>query len=218
MAHSRRDMLKIAGTAGAALASVPAASKSASAGDLDLQGIPIVDSHLHPYKRALISAQYVGQRETLTDAVLPPGDYPDKETVRARLLKGDADLVWGVARRTGHFNYVARTYGVPPTLDGFDSVLKPHITSDSAFVDYVRVMLDRSNIATLVVQSAEPEPVVPRYLAPEGRTVWTWPVSQLAEPDWARQRGLTELTDVLAAVGKTHQAAVTNGCRGFKNL
>lgn len=218
MSHSRRDVLKIAGGVSAVVGAGPAIADTQVVAGVDLAKIPVVDAHLHPYKRTLISDQYRGQKDTFTAAVLPPGDYPDKQAVRARLLKGYEDLVWGVSRRTGYFNYVSRTYGVEPTMDGFDSVLKPHLISDAAFIDYVRAMLDRANIATLVVQSAQDQPVAPQYLAPAGRTVWTWPVSQMAEPEWARQHGITELSDVLAAVRKTMETAASNGCRGFKNL
>jgi len=223
--RSRRDVLKLAGSGmamAAAASAAPAGPTSADhpplAGTLDLSKVPVIDSHLHPYKRTLISTQYDGQRDTFTAAVLPRGDYPGKDAVRERLMRGYADLVWGVSRRTGYFNYVARTYGVAATREGFDSVLQPHIGSDAAFIDYTRAMLDRANIATLVVQSAEAQPIVPRFLAPADRTVWTWPVSQMAEPEWARQQRLTSMSEIASAMRKTMETAVANGCRGFKNL
>lgn len=189
----------------------------AMAGDLDLKTVPVIDTHMHPVRRSLISQQYVGQRDDFTAAVLPEGDFEGKPAVRERLLKGYADMVMGVSRRTGYFDYIARVHGVPPTVEGFDSVLRRHNGDDATFTRYVQSVMDRENVAMLVIQSPHTTPEAPSFLVPPGRTAWTYAISQMTDAEWARSHTLTSLADVTAAIDKEMETAAANGCRGFKN-
>ena len=188
------------------------------AGDLDLSTLDVVDSHMHPVRRVLISQAYAGQMKEFASLAVPPGDYPGKSALAARAAQGAQTLVMDAPRRTGYFNYIARTYGVAPTLEGFDSVVAPHITSDAEFTRYITSIFDRERIRTVVLQAAEPAPSPPATLIPANRYVWTTVASDFTRLKWAHSQGLTALPDILAAIDRTMEAAVTAGCRGFKNL
>ncbi len=84
------------------------------------------------------------------------GDYPGKNELLEHAKEGGRELVMEAPRRTGYFNYIARTYGVPATMEGFDSVTSRHIGSDPEFTRYVTTIFDREKIATVVLQAAEP--------------------------------------------------------------
>lgn len=187
------------------------------AGSLNLDEVPVIDAHVHPLSRALISTKYEEQAVDFTNAMLPPGDYPDKEAMRARLLPRFREQVMGVSRRVGYFDYVARIHGVPPTQQGFDAALAPHIGSDAAFAVYVRSALDRAKIAGVVLQSRGTEPVRPASAIPDDRFVWTFRFTDMAGAEWANSRGYTRLSQVTAEIDRYLQQAVRNGCRGFKN-
>lgn len=188
------------------------------AGDLDLSTLDIVDSHMHPVRRVLISQAYAGQMKEFASLAVPPGDYPGKSALQARAAQGAQSLVMDAPRRTGYFNYIARTYGVAPTLEGYDSVVAPHITSDPEFTRYITSIFDRERIRTVVLQAAEPAPSPPATLIPSNRYVWTTVASDFTRLKWAHSQGLTALPDILAAIDRTMEAAVAAGCRGFKNL
>jgi Amidohydrolase len=188
------------------------------AGSLDLSGVEIVDTHMHPVRPMLISQAYAGQMAEFAKLAVPPGEYPGKSELLERAKEGGRELVMEAPRRTGYFNYIARTYGVPATVEGFDSVTSRHIGSDQEFTRYVTTILDREKIATVVLQAAEAAPEPPVTLIPANRYVWTTVASEMTRMSWVKGHGLTELTDVLAAIDKTMEAAVERGARGFKNV
>jgi hypothetical protein len=188
------------------------------AGTLDLSEVQIVDSHMHPLQRKLISQAYTGQIAEFARLAVPPGDYPGKSELSAHALEGARELVMEAPRRTGYFNYISRTYGVAPTLEGFDSVTSQHIGSDLEFSRYITSILDRERVATVVLQAAEPAPVPPATLIPANRYVWTTVVSELTRLRWVMSQGLSTLDDVLAKIDQTMEAAVQRGARGFKNM
>jgi predicted TIM-barrel fold metal-dependent hydrolase len=222
---SRRGALSLLGSAsllavqsrGAVAAEQPPAPRP-MAGELDLSTLDIVDSHMHPVRRMLISQSYAGQMKEFAALGAPAGDYPERDFIVARAQAGGRDLVMNAPRRTGYFNYIARTYGVPATIEGFDSVTKQHIGSDQDFVRYITTIFAREKIATVVLQAAEPAPSPPATLIPADRYVWTTVASELTRIGWAQERGLTTLAHVRAAIDKTMEAAVERGCRGFKSM
>jgi hypothetical protein len=189
------------------------------AGAIDLSDIDVVDSHMHTLRRTLLSAAYENQSKAFADAFAPPGDFPGKAELLSKMGAGFTDLIWEQPRRIGYLNYIARTYGVPATLEGFDSIVKKHIGSDEDFTNYIRSIFDREKIRTVVLQSDEPDPSVPPKTAiPPDRFVWTWPFAQTFLPSWARRNNATTLQDVLSAIDRTLETAVASGCRGFKNV
>src|SRR5580658_1771373 len=159
----RRSFLRTLG-AGAAAGTVlgalrpaaAAAGSSASEGvlnpvvaGLDLRDVDVVDSHMHPLIRSPISVAYDKQAAGFSEAFAQPGDYPGRAELLANMKRGFAEGIWDQPRRIGYFNYVARTYGVPATFEGFDSVVVKHIGSDADFTAYIGSILDREKIRTL---------------------------------------------------------------------
>ena len=229
----RRSFLRTLG-AGAAAGTVlgalrpaaAAAGSSASEGvlnpvvaGLDLRDVDVVDSHMHPLIRSPISVAYDKQAAGFSEAFAQPGDYPGRAELLANMKRGFAEGIWDQPRRIGYFNYVARTYGVPATFEGFDSVVVKHIGSDADFTAYIGSILDREKIRTVVLQSEEPDPKVPPKTAiPPDRFVWTWPFAQTFLPSWAAKNHTTTLQDVVALLDRTLENAVASGCRGFKNI
>jgi hypothetical protein len=188
------------------------------AGSLDLSEVEIVDSHMHPLARKLISQAYAGQIAEFAALEVPGGDYPGKSELLAHAQEGGSELVMEAPRRTGYFNYIARTYGVAPTMAGFDSVTSRHIGSDQDFSRYVTSIFDREKIATVVLQAAEAAPSPPATLIPADRYVWTTVVSEMTRLRWVMSQGLTRLSDILPAIDKIMETAVAQGVRGFKNV
>lgn len=228
---SRREALAAVGSIPIAAAlAIPAESAIAApnagrttsarpmAGTLDLSEVEIVDSHMHPLARKLISQAYAGQIAEFSSLDVPAGNYADKSDLVAHAHEGETKLVMDAPRRTGYFNYVARTYGVAPTLEGFDSVTSRYIGSDQDFRRYITSILDRENIATVVLQAAEPAPTAPATAIPVDRYVWTTVVSELTRLRWIMSQGLTTLPDVLSKIDETMESALKRGARGFKNM
>jgi predicted TIM-barrel fold metal-dependent hydrolase len=223
---SRRMALALLGTAPVAFALAPrwghaaprAAQTRLMAGSLDLSELPIVDSHMHPIRPMLISESYAGQMAEFAGLEVPAGDYPGKKELLQHAQDGGRELVMEAPRRTGYFNYISRTYGVPATMAGFDSVTAAHIGSDADFTRYVTSIFDREKVTTVVLQAAEPAPAPPATLIPSNRYVWTTVVSEMTRPAWAKSQGLTALNDITAAIDKVMETAVERGARGFKNM
>ncbi|WP_136161310.1 amidohydrolase family protein [Sphingomonas flavalba] len=221
---SRRRFIGAAG--GAALLAMAGVARGAEApaklkpmaGSLDLSQIDVVDTHMHPLKRALISQSYARQAAEFGGLAVPPGDYPGRDALAAYTQAGGERQVWTAPRRIGYFDYIARTYGVPPTMAGFDSVTSKHIGSDADFRRYIQSVLDRERVSTVVLQAAEPTPAAPDTLIPAGRYVWTTLATDMIKPAWAIERGLTSIADVAAAIEQAMEQAVANGCRGFKSM
>lgn len=188
-----------------------------SVGALDLNNVEMVDTHVHPPQRMTLKQSYDMWNNSFVDAMVPDYDFPGKTELRAKLTTEFIDQIWNLPRQTGYNNYMARIYGVAPTLDGFDSIVSQHIKSDADFTAYINQILDREKITTIVLQSAEAEPIVPRTFVPRNRFVWTYPIVPLVHPEWAQKKGATSLQDVLDQLDKTLETAVANRCVGFKN-
>src|SRR5580704_628206 len=147
---SRRLALTALGTVPvAASLAIPMGATAATAerarhmaGNLDLDQLPVVDSHMHPIGRKLISQAYAGLMSDFVKVLVPPGEYEGKSDLLAHARAGVNNLVMSAPRRTAYFNYIARTYGVAPTIEGFDSVVSKHIGSDADFQSYVKTVFD----------------------------------------------------------------------------
>jgi predicted TIM-barrel fold metal-dependent hydrolase len=232
----RRNFLKMFGAGGAAGlfaardvgAPAPAGQRAraaasgprqldASVGALDLNHVELVDTHVHPPHRMTLKQSYDMWNDSFVDAMVPDYDFPGKKELRAKLTTEFVDQIWDLPRQTGYNNYMARIYGVPPTLEGFDSVVSKHIKSDTDFTAYVKSILDRENISTVVLQSAEADPILPPSSIPRDRFVWTYPIVPLVHPAWAQKKSATTLQDVLDQIDKTIETAVANRCVAFKN-
>ena len=149
--------------------------------------------------------------------MLPDYDYPGKAELRGKIEQQFIKQIWDLPRQTGYNNYMARVYGVPPTLEGFDSVVQRHIGSDAAFSAYITTILDRERVPTIVLQSGDSTPVVPTTFVPRERFVWTCPFVPMIHPEWAAAAHLSELQDVVSKIEQSMEKAVSNGCVGFKN-
>jgi predicted TIM-barrel fold metal-dependent hydrolase len=207
-------------TAGQASGPPPAGARQgfdASVDTLDLNSLELVDTHVHPPQRMTLKQSYDMWNDSFVDAMVPDYDFPGKSELRRKLTEEFIDQIWNLPRQTGYNNYMARTYGVAPTLEGFDSVVSQHINSDAAFTGYIRSILDREKITTIVLQSTEADPIVPHSLVPRDRFVWTYPIVPLVHPEWAQKKAATTLQDVLGQLDKTLETAAANKCVAFKN-
>ncbi len=207
--------------AGAVQAAGPSPARGSrldvSIGAFNLNNVELVDTHVHPPKRMTLKQSYDMWNDSFVDAMVPDYDFPGKTELRAKLTREFVDQIWNLPRQIGYNNYMARTYGVAPTLEGFDSVVSQHIKTDADFRAYIRSILDREKISTVVLQSAEADPIVPPSFIPRDRFVWTYPIVPLVHPEWALKKGATTLQDVLDQIDKTIDTAVANKCVAFKN-
>jgi predicted TIM-barrel fold metal-dependent hydrolase len=181
---------------------------------LDLSGYPIIDVHVHPPERMTLSESHAQWNGSFVDALLPAYDYPGKEDARAKLSVTFREHLYGLPRETGMKNYMARVYGVEPTLEGIDSIPARH--RDGDYKAYVRSILDREKIDAIVLQSRNTEPVRPEVLVPDDRFVWTYSVTHLLQPDWAKERGMKEVEEVARAIEAILERAKSNACVGLK--
>lgn len=184
-------------------------------GGFSIADIEAIDTHVHPPAPITLSQSYDKWNSSFVDAMLPNYDYDGKAELRDKLDKRFKEQLYAMPRQIGYYNYMARAYGVSPDISGFDSVVSAGIKS--GFTDYIRSILDREKVATVVLQSAEAEPHRPKSAIPDDRFVWTWPVIDLIQPQWAADKGYTSISQVTQGIFGQLQEAVSNGCRGFKN-
>lgn len=190
---------------------------SMSVGSLDLSTLAVIDTHVHPPQRMTLSESYLKWNDSFVDAMLPPYDFSGKAELRGKLAREFIEQIWSLPRQTGYNNYMARVHGIPPTPEAFDSVVAKHITSDKAFTAYITSILDRERVRAVVLQSADTQPAAPRTFIPGDRFVWTYAITHLIHPQWARQQRLTALGDVVASIDRTLDTAAANGAVGFKS-
>jgi predicted TIM-barrel fold metal-dependent hydrolase len=204
-----------AGLAGRAEGGARAAPQARIAvGGLDLTGLEIIDTHVHPPDPMTLADSYRIWNSSFVDALLPSYDFPEKEGLRARLAKDFEDHLYNLPRQTGYFNYVARVHGVSPDLAGFDSVMARHIGGD--FQAYVGSILDREKIGKVVLQSRDSEPRPPEGHLPRERFVWTYAMTDLLQREWAVGQGAKGIDDVLDRLDRIMEISVANACVGFK--
>ena len=180
-----------AASASAAQVTAPSSRLDVKVGDLDLNDVEIVDTHVHPPQRMTLSQSYERWNSSFVDAMVPDYDFAGKAALRAKLEKEFIAQIWNLPRQTGYNNYLARIHGVPPTLEDFDSVVSKHIGSDAEFTRYVTSILDRERIPAVVFQARGPDPVRPTPYIPAGRFVWTYEMIHLVHPEWAQKNGVT---------------------------
>jgi predicted TIM-barrel fold metal-dependent hydrolase len=219
----RRSILKSIGMAGPALllgsrdtrAATPATERPVRVGGLDLSSIEIVDTHVHPPNPMTLSESYELWNSSFVDAMLPSYDYEGKEALRSELEDTFRQHIYDMPRQTGYNNYVARVYGVPSAIEAFDKVVQAGI--DRGFTGYVTSILDREKIAKVLLEKREPAPSLPDSPIPRNRFIWSFPIIDLIQPEWAKERDLTSARKVSTSIGEVMQACVENGCRGFKS-
>ena len=212
---SRRTFLKSFGLLGSAsvLPSREAAAQTSSAG-LDLGDVEVIDVHVHPPQPMTLRQSYDGWNSSFVDALLPAYDYQQKEELRDKLGGVFKGHLYRMPRQIGYYNYMARVYGVEPTLEGFDSVLEKKLKGD--FSEYVTSILDREKMPAVVLQSRSADPVRPESAIPRNRFVWTYSIGDLIQPTWPRVQEARELGDVLERVDFVLRRAAENECRGIK--
>ena len=151
----RRNFLKLLGLGGAsgalACQTRPRESADLTVGSLDLADLEIIDVHVHPPSPTTLADSYATWNGSFVNALLPAYDYEHKEALRGRLSGVFAEHIVNLPRQTGYFNYMARTYGVSPDMEGFDSVVSKGIAGD--FTEYIRTILDREKVSHIVLQS-----------------------------------------------------------------
>ena len=226
---SRRRFFSIASGGVAAFSLKPtvaaAAQTTAAAGDagavrvgaVDLASIPIVDTHVHQPQRITLSESYQRWNSSFVDSMVPPYEFDGRAALHEQRTREFVDQIWNLPRQTGYCNYMTRTYGVQPTLAGFDSVVSKHISSDADFRRYIGTILDRERIRHIVLQSPDAEPKAPATPVPPGRFVWTYAFAHLVHPEWAISRRLSSVDDVTRSIETVLEQVVAAGCRGFKN-
>ncbi len=192
---SRRSFLKSVGLLGGASFT---GRRESQAGGLSLGDIDVIDVHVHPPQPMTLRQSYDGWNSSFVDALLPAFDYPQKEELREKLGGVFKGHLYRMPRQIGYYNYMARVYGVEPTLEGFDSVLEKKLKGD--FSEYISSILDRERIPAVVLQSRSSDPVRPESAIPRHRFVWTYSVGDLIQPTWPQAQEARELGEVLERV------------------
>ncbi|HEY7817312.1 MAG TPA: amidohydrolase family protein, partial [Vicinamibacteria bacterium] len=209
---SRRTFLKSVGLLGGA--GFASGQESPQSAGLELGEIDVIDVHVHPPQPMTLRQSYDGWNSSFVDALLPAYDYPQKEELREKLGGVFKGHLYRMPRQIGYYNYMARVYGVEPTLEGFDSVLETKLQGD--FTEYISSILDRERIPAVVLQSRSSEPVRPESAIPRDRFVWTYAVGDLIQPTWPRAHEAKELGEVLELIDTILKRAAENDCRGIK--
>jgi len=176
--------------------------------------LEIIDIHLHPPQPITLSESYDAWNSNFVSAMTPDYDFDGKDRLKATLSEDFKRHLFSMPRQIGYFNYMARTYGVAPTIEVFDNVVKEHLGDFSA---YITSILDREKIPVVVLQSRDPKPVPPSSHIPSDRFIWTYPISNLIQPDWAKDRGAESIRDVVDEIDQAIDLCVANKCAGLKN-
>jgi predicted TIM-barrel fold metal-dependent hydrolase len=184
-------------------------------GSLDLSQIEIVDTHVHPPNPITLSESYDLWNSSFVDAMLPSYDYEGKKALRQKLEGAFVHHLYNMPRQTGYNNYIARTYGVAPEIAAFDEVVRAGI--DRGFTSYIKSILDREKVAVVVLEKRDAAPTPPESPIPPDRFVWSYPIVDLIQPEWARERNLTAIQAVTTAIGDDLAKCVASGCVGFKS-
>lgn len=222
----RREALKAlgGGLLGAGLPAAPAVAAAQARGwdderyyklgNLDLRTVSAIDSHTHPPGERSYSEYLATYAEDFARKALPAEPFKDRDALVARMRPSYEALFGSSPLQTGLRNYVARAYGVPATDASVEAAMKRKMGTD--FSAYFRSKMDQENIQKIVLQSGETNPVRPKTLVPDDRFVWTFSSGDFIQPDWAQERGLTEIEDYKAAVVKVLDDCRAAGCVGIK--
>src|SRR5690606_35853322 len=177
------------GEGASAAASAGATEKTRGSVGIDLKEIEIVDTHVHPPRPMTLSESYELWNSSFVDAMLPSYDYDGKEALRKKLEGTFRQHIYDMPRQTGYNNYVARVYKTESGIDAFDKVVQAGI--DRGFDRYVTSILDREKIAWVVLEKRESTPERPDTPIPRDRYIWSFPIVDLIQPEWAKERHLT---------------------------
>ena len=223
----RRNFLKLLGLGGSASVlsgfkaahSTPSPSETSvgadvTVGPLDLAEMEIVDVHVHPPNPITLEQNYDQWNGSFVDALLPAYEYEHKEELRQKLSGVFEEHLYNMPRQTGYYNYVSRVYGVEPNLAGFDSVVKKGI--ESGFTEYIRSILDREKVSSILLQSRSSEPKRPETYVPAGRFVWSYSFNDLIDPSFARKNSVEAVEDAIVAVDEVLESCAADGCVGLK--
>jgi hypothetical protein len=195
----------------------PADPRSVKVGAVDLAELEVIDAHVHRFDRARFSELNDKWNRAFVDALLPPGDFQGRHEMELSTLRAVEEHVLALPRMTGLLNYIAAVHGRPAAVETLDALSAEHARGD--FTAYLRSILDRERIAAVVMDQTglpdRPEPQTGDF--PKDRLVWTYPLIHALQPDWAFARGATALGDALAAIDRTLETCVSNGCAGFKS-
>ena len=218
----RRDFIKYTGASCALLAATDSLAAKYDwssiqppvVGELDLNEINIVDTHVHPPHPITLSESYDKWNSSFVGSMLPSHEYEGKEQLRKRLSLVFKEHLYNMPRQTGYYNYVSRVYGVNPDLDGFNSVVTRGIKR--GFSSYIESILDREKIEKVVLESREIEARRPESPIPPDRFVWSYNIARIIQPEWAAEKGISSLKEVVAEINNILEQCVADACVGFK--
>lgn len=216
----RRNFLRTLGLGGTVgfltggKAQAQSSSESFTVGSVDLSDMEIIDVHVHPQDRMTLTEYQDRWNGSFVDALVPVYDYPGKDELRARLAMTFKKQIELMPRQTGIQNYVARVYGVEPTIEGVNSVQTRYKGGD--YTAYIRSIMDREKIGAVLLQSRAKEPVRPQALIPSDRFAWSYSIGHLIQPDRAKETGAQRVGDVTESIDGILEACKSNGCVGLK--
>ena len=223
----RRELLGSIGLGSALIAagSSPSSGKVATSpyagiptkvGSIDLSDLEVIDVHVHqPSDIDDVQADELWNID-FVDALLPPEGTPGREARREKLLGEFRQHFYRVPRQIGMRNYVARVYGVPPTVEGLASVAAPHVGKD--YSAYYGAVMDREKVATILLQSDDIEPTRPKSLVPDNRFVWKFSIAPLLQPAWAKGKHIHDIEAFESELHRVIDEAKASGARGIKML
>ena len=181
---------------------------------LDLSTFEVIDVHTHVPAEVTPGDSQREQNLGFVDALLSRDERANIEESRKKLLRENDMHFWRNPRVVQLTNFIARENGVAPTVEATDAIVAPHIGKD--FPEYIRSVLDRAKIRSILLQSNDLEPVRPKSLVPDDRFEWSYNIGPIIQPPWAQQQGIRKLADWQAAVIGIVEQCARNGCRGFK--
>ncbi len=182
-------------------------------GRLDLRAIAAIDAHVHPPgKRTPAEAPGLWGKAFASAALVAGEDYasvPDQS-----LVSRYGGLVSDLPFSAGLRNYIARCYKAKPDLAAVDALVKEQFGRGPTA--YFRRKMDSEKIDKLVLQSADIEPVRPSSLFPDEQVLWTYSISPLIQPAWAKSQAIVSIDDYARRVAEIVTRCAAGGCVGIK--
>ena len=206
-------LLGRAGTAAAAAAS-EASQSAVPMNGFDLREIPVIDVHMHPPEAEVHSQGVVRNTEQFVKPLVPVADFPGKDQYIERVTREVRSNYLNNPKEVGLRQYVSRVYGVEPTMEGIDSVARPHIAG--GYTAYIQSVMDRENISGILLQSADKATTRPASLIPNDRYRWSYHVDYLFSPSLLDDTNAASIEDVIVEIDRTMESCVANDCVGFK--
>ena len=181
---------------------------------LDLSAFEVIDVHTHMPAEVTPGDSQREQNLGFVDALLSREELANREEARKRILSKSDMHFWRNPRVVQLINFMSRENGGPPTVEATDAVVAPHIGKD--FSGYIRTVMDRAKIRSILLQSNDLAPVRPKSLVPDDRFEWSYNIGPVIQPAWAKQQGIRTLADWKEAIDGIVDQCAANGCRGFK--